>query len=57
MLDSQKITEVVQSVDKTTVVVTSSRAGLGKTQYIKRVAKQERLNLIVFPIAGEISYE
>ena len=57
ILNEECIKEAINQIDSSTMFVTSSRAGLGKTQYIKKRAKQEGKQLIFFPIAGEITYE
>lgn len=57
ILNEESIREAINQIDPTTMFVTSERAGLGKTQFIKKKALNDGKELILFPIAGEISYE
>lgn len=57
ILNEESIRDAINQVDSTTSFVTSSRAGLGKTHFIKMQAQKEGVQLIFFPIAGELSYE
>lgn len=40
---------------KPTLIVKSVRAGLGKTFKIERLAKENKIKLIYFPICGNIN--
>lgn len=57
VLNEDQIKAAISAIDSTTSFITSARAGLGKTQHIKRKADQEGKKLYLFPIAGEITYD
>lgn len=57
VLNEDQIKAAISAIDSTTSFITSARAGLGKTQHIKRKAEQEGKKLCLFPIAGEITYD
>lgn len=51
-MEEVKIRKIVQEFDANTLFVRSSRAGLGKSQFIREKALSEGKKLILFPITG-----
>ncbi|CAG9325375.1 unnamed protein product [Blepharisma stoltei] len=55
-LNDEVINEFITAIDPNTRVITSSCAGLGKTKNLKYQASNDLINLITFPIGGDINY-
>ncbi|CAG9325373.1 unnamed protein product [Blepharisma stoltei] len=55
-LHDEDITKLIKNIDLKSYVITSSHAGLGKTTHMRYQAMTNSLNLVTFPIGGDINY-